>query len=47
MKKVNISTGGSPVIGDYTLQLQDAIADALKGITSAYGNCIISGCVVA
>ena len=47
MKKVNIATGGSPVIGDYTLQLQDAIADALKGITSAYGNCIISGCVVA
>ena len=46
MKKVNIATGGSPVIGDYTLQLQDAFADALKGITSAWGDCIISGCVI-
>ena len=46
MKKVNIATGGSPIIGDYTLQLQDAIADALKGITSAYGNCVISGCII-
>jgi len=46
MKKVNIATGHSQIIGDYTLQLQDAIADALKGITSAYGDCIISGCVL-
>src|ERR1044072_7435744 len=44
MKTINITTGGFPLLGEYLLELQSGLMEALKGATSYYDDKIISGC---
>ncbi len=47
MKKLNITTGGFPVLGEYLLHLQSGVIEAIKGLASNLPDgSILSGCAI-